>query len=397
MHSIKMITKPDYVYITFDVFPSKKGASTHINHCLKALQKSFKTGLLICLGNDDTPSFQYDQERNLYVYRWKQKVVNFLERTDKFQSSILKLLKSELCTEVKLIHFRDIWSGLPALTLSKSIKTVFEVNAFSSIELPNRYPNMSQSLINRIKKLEEHCITNATAIITPSVVTKTYILNTFKSKDTLITVIPNGVIIYDIAELLKNSKPSQEYILYFGALQKWQGIKTLFKAFKELEDLSIRLIICSSVPEKRTEIYQELATQIGVNDKIDWFFELDKKALAIKIKNAKFTVAPLASCNRNLIQGCNPLKIIESMGYGTPVVASNIPVVAELIENNVTGFIVPPDRPESFGRKMRELLELPLVLKDVGLKSEKHIEKNYLWEYQEEKMKTLYHSLLEYA
>ncbi len=79
-----MTPKPEYIYIAFDVFPSQKGAATHIDHCLKALQNTFNCGLLICLGTDAMPAFQYDKQRNLYVYRFKEKVVNFLQRAEAF-------------------------------------------------------------------------------------------------------------------------------------------------------------------------------------------------------------------------------------------------------------------------------------------------------------------------
>ncbi|MDY8136036.1 glycosyltransferase family 4 protein [Aquimarina sp. 2201CG5-10] len=389
-----MFTKPEYAYIAFDVFPSQKGAATHINHCLRALQGTFKTGILICLGNDDMPTFQFDKERNLYVYRWKEKVINFLERTQRFEKSVLDILQIPLCETIKLIHFRDIWGGIPALKTDLNCKTVFEVNAFSHIELPSRYPNISESVIQKIKNLEHYCITKCDTIITPSNVTKKFIKEHFKIESLKINVIPNGVKYYDLNTLEIKNNPSNPYILYFGALQKWQGIKILFKALKEIDDLDIRLLICASVPEKRTLIYHDLAENFGVNHKIDWLYELDKRTLATKIKNALFTVAPLSSCNRNIIQGCSPLKILESMAYATPVVASDIPVVSELINDNETGYLVPPDRPELLGRKIRILLESPKQLKKVGLNGKKEIEKKYLWDYQEDKMKNTYKALL---
>ncbi|MAQ75308.1 MAG: glycosyl transferase [Aquimarina sp.] len=389
-----MSPKPEYIYIAFDVFPSQKGAATHINHCLKALQNTFKAGLLICLGTDDMPGFQYDDERKLHVYRWKEKVANFLDRTEKFQVSVLEFLQSSFCEGVKLIHFRDIWGGIPVLKSKLKCKTVFEVNALMHIELSNRYPNISETVLDKIKYFEHHCITHCDAIITPSAVTKKFIIKNFTGDTDKISVIPNGVQFYDIAtSVIKVHSPSP-YILYFGALQNWQGLKILLKAFKELDDLNIRLRICSSVPEKRTLMFHELAKDIGVSHNIDWLYELDKYELAHQIKNAILSVAPLTTCNRNILQGCCPLKILESMSYGIPVVASDIPVVRELIQNNTTGFLIPPDRPELLGRKIRTLLESPALLKKVGMNGKKAIEKKYLWEYQEDKMKEVYKTLL---
>lgn len=384
-----MTPKPEYVYIAFDVFPSQKGAATHINHCLKALQQTFSTGLLICLGTDDMPSFQYDDERKLYVYRFKEKIQNFLGRTQKFQETIVDLLQLSIASELKLVHFRDVWGGQAVFNSNQQYRTVYEVNAFSHLELPNRYLNISTAVLEKIKKLEHSCILASTAIITPSKITKDFIIATFDIIPTKITVIPNGVSIHKT----KQSKDKKGYILYFGAFQKWQGVKTLFKAFKELNDLDLRLMLCSSVPQKRVEVYQRLAQVIGISERIDWFYELDKPELAQKISDAFLTVAPLTACDRNIIQGCNPLKVIESMSYGTPVVASNLPVIDELIEDNQTGFLVPPDRPKLLGRRIRMLYEQKRTVEEIGINAKKNIEEKYLWEDQEVKMKNLYLNL----
>ncbi|WP_289045465.1 glycosyltransferase family 4 protein [uncultured Olleya sp.] len=389
-----MRPKPDYIYVAFDVFPSQKGAATHINHCLKALQRTFDVGLLICLGTEEMPSFQFDQERQLYVYRWKDKVVNFLERTTRFQEAITDIIQRPLCDSVKLVHFRDIWGGLPLLQLQASYKTVFEVNAFQHIELPNRYPNISSAVLDKIKSIERFCIVNSDTIITPSNVTHQFITHYVDTEDLNIIVVPNGVSIYKPKTIQDQTVHSTPFILYFGALQKWQGIKTLFKAFNELLDLELRLRICTSVPEKRTLHYKTLANTLGIAHRIDWFYEQDKPTLAAHIQQAKLTVAPLVACDRNIIQGCHPLKIVESMAYGTPVVASDLPVVTEIVTANKTGVLVPPDRPEILGRTIRKLLESPSLLEAIGKGALLDIKNNYLWEAQELKMTTVYKNLL---
>lgn len=387
-----MPLKPTYAYIAFDLFPSQKGAATHIEHCLVALQNTFNCGILICLGNDDMPSVQYDNERNLFVYRFQEKIVNFLNRTQKFQEYIHEVLSLSANNEINLCHFRDIWGGTSALSLKNNFKTVFEVNSFASIELPNRYPSITPNALTKIKALESFCIEKSDVIITPSEITKKYILNTFSTSEETIRVIPNGV---SVLSEINSTKELGKYILYFGALQKWQGIKNLFKAMKEISDLDIKLVICSSVPEKRTQIYQELAKNYGVAHQLIWFYELDKKQLSEKITDAIFTVAPLTACDRNLVQGCNPLKILESMAYGVPVLATHLPVVNEIITENVNGFLVAPDRPEIFGRKMRSLLNNRKKLQEIGVNAKKLIKENYLWEYQESKMKLVYQNLID--
>ncbi|SHJ09339.1 glycosyltransferase family 4 protein [Aquimarina spongiae] len=381
-----MRSQPKYLYIAFDVFPSTKGAATHINHCLKALQNTFDVGLLICLGTDEMPQFQFDEERSLYVYRWKRKELNFLKRTQFFSEDILKFMKSDLCQDIQLVHFRDIWGGVPAVQSFKNARKIFEINAFPSIELPYRYAKIHKGIIHKIESLENQCVHDSDIIITPSKVTKDYIQKRFSISENKVNLIPNGVTIYE-SDTTNSTNP---YILYFGAIQKWQGLKTLLKAMREVKDLDMRLVMCIAVPEKKALYLKKLAEDIGVENKIDWHFELDKNSLASKIKNALCTIAPLSACNRNLKQGCNPLKIVESMGYGTPVIASDIAVVHEFIDDNNTGFLVPPDRPELLGRKIRTLVQNTSTLKSVGDNAKNYVIRNFLWEFQEKKMKEIY-------
>jgi glycosyltransferase involved in cell wall biosynthesis len=52
-------------------------------------------------------------------------------------------------------------------------------------------------------------------------------------------------------------------------------------------------------------------------------------------------VAPLADTPRNTGQGCCPIKMVESMAAGTPVLASDLAVCREWIEHGREGWLAP--------------------------------------------------------
>jgi glycosyltransferase involved in cell wall biosynthesis len=54
---------------------------------------------------------------------------------------------------------------------------------------------------------------------------------------------------------------------------------------------------------------------------------------------------PLTSADRNVVQGCCPLKLLEALSAGCPVIASDLPVVRELAANGEHLLTVPPDDP----------------------------------------------------
>jgi starch synthase len=63
------------------------------------------------------------------------------------------------------------------------------------------------------------------------------------------------------------------------------------------------------------------------------------------------------------------------MACGTPVVATSVGGIPELVEDGVTGLLVPPDRPDELARAINELLENPgLMARMGGLAREKAVE-----------------------
>ncbi|MGL4550886.1 MAG: glycosyltransferase, partial [Gemmataceae bacterium] len=53
---------------------------------------------------------------------------------------------------------------------------------------------------------------------------------------------------------------------------------------------------------------------------------------------------PLAAVDRNTVQGCCPLKLLEALAAGCPVIASDLPAVREVVSDR-EALLVPPDDP----------------------------------------------------
>ncbi|MCV6629470.1 MAG: glycosyltransferase family 4 protein [Flavobacteriaceae bacterium] len=392
-NKISEIPELQYAYIAFDLFPSSKGAATHIHHCLQALKGSFEYGALICIGDTHMPAVQFLSEEKLYIFRFKQQIVNFLERTNVFQNFVTQTLNLDCFHALQCIHFRDIWGALPSLSFKKKqvdVKLLYEVNAAAHIELPYRYPNISKSVLDTLHLQFGTALNHSDLIITPSIQISNFLQEQYAISTSKIVHIPNGMELHTPNNDFQADTP---YVLYFGALQKWQGIKTLFIGFKECLDLDLRLRICASVPEKRCLVYIQMAEEMGIAHRIDWEFCLDKSNLASRIEQSLCTLAPLTDCTRNVIQGCNPLKVIESMGYGTPVIASDLPVLREIMQDGEHGLLVAADQPIYFGRTIRKMVTQPDKLIKIGKKCREFVTNNYLWDQQESKMKACYHKL----
>lgn len=377
------------LYAAFDLFPSAKGAATHIYQFASTLFDHFEGGQLFVLGNDKLPIYQRE-DGNIEVHRFKRPIPNYLIRAQAFAAELKRHLTQ--LPDLELVHFRDIWGAVAALQPERRYKTLFEVNGLPSIELPYRYPDLSAETLRKIHLIEQYALEKADQILVPSeVIRQNLVARAIPAKK--IALIRNGAEL-DVTPPETLPAVPEHYILYLGALQSWQGITDLFKAFAGLADKSeLQLVICSSNRPKQAKAYRKLAEKMGIAERMHWEFQLPKGELAHWVKRAQLTVAPLTECSRNLEQGCSPLKVLESMAQGTTVVASDLPVTRELVTDNANGKLVRPGRPALLSRAIRFLLDYPEENMRLGKAGREHILERFQWEFQRNKLANLYADL----
>jgi glycosyltransferase involved in cell wall biosynthesis len=374
------------LYAAFDRFPSSKGAAVHIDRFARALFEAAGGGLLYVVGGEDLPAHQV--EGDVEIIRFSEEIENFLERTVAFGERLAELL-DQRGGSLRLAHFRDPWSGLPIVARPHSYRTIFEVNALPSIELQHAYP-VAPATIAKIESLEDYVLSRCDEVVAPANVIRDLLVRRGVPSGK-ITVIPNGA---DIREGAAPPEIDAPYILYFGALQEWQGVETLLRAFARVRDLDpLHLVICSSQHPRYAKPYAKLAEKLEL-ERVVWRYQLSTSELQPWLRNAVASVAPLADCARNVMQGCSPLKVLESMAAGVPVIASDLPAVRELMTDHVEGLLVPPDRPAALARAIRILFEYPELRRELGARGRQRVATSFTWQHATARLTELYASAL---
>jgi len=103
---------------------------------------------------------------------------------------------------------------------------------------------------------------------------------------------------------------------------------------------------------------QQLASTLGISDRIRFLGGLSD--LRTCLAPADVFVLPSRS------EGFSNA-IVEAMASALPVVATNVGGNAEAVQDQLTGFIVPPDDPEALARAILLLLEDPLRARELGI------------------------------
>lgn len=116
------------------------------------------------------------------------------------------------------------------------------------------------------------------------------------------------------------STEKKDYVLYFGRFSEEKGIRTLLKVCSNMKEIPFVFAGGGPLAEELTE-YQNI-TNLGF---------LKGEELKRTVSEARFTIFP-----SEWYENC-PFAVMESQWYGTPVIASAIGGVPELVKDGETG------------------------------------------------------------
>jgi glycosyltransferase involved in cell wall biosynthesis len=93
---------------------------------------------------------------------------------------------------------------------------------------------------------------------------------------------------------------------------------------------------------------ERLADELGLGDSVE--FIMDVTEIAPVLDQSNLFVLPSRS------EGFG-IAIVEAMSSGLPVIASDVGGVGEIVEDGVTGFLVPPDDPKALALKILQVAQ----------------------------------------
>ncbi|MEL6347172.1 MAG: glycosyltransferase family 4 protein [Myxococcota bacterium] len=298
---------------SFDRVPSPKGASQHILATFDALRERADPSLLT-LGDAPIPGINH-LTLNIQESNW-------LRRAMRFSAEVRAIVERR---GFDVYHVRSPWEGL-AIPYGEPL--LYEVNGLASIETPYHHPDMSQhpSLREKLRRLELALLDRATRIITPSSVTAGYLTDLGVSADR-IDVVPNKPSFAPRENTAPSDGPVR--LVYHGTLTAWQGLHDLIHGLSRLRSLAWTLTILTGT--HRQKWLKRLIRKRALADRIVVRSALPAAELGAFLAGCHLGVAPLTPCERNLIQGCMPIKILDAMAAGLPVLAPDIPVVRDIL------------------------------------------------------------------
>jgi glycosyltransferase involved in cell wall biosynthesis len=168
------------------------------------------------------------------------------------------------------------------------------------------------------------------------------------------------------------------YALFVGRLSGEKGVATLFRAWKELAG-SVPLKIVGDGPLEG--IVADAATK---NAAIQWLGRQSLDEVYALIGDAMFLVLP-SECYEQF-----PRVVIEAFAKGTPLLASNLGAMAELVDNGRTGLHFEPGNAADMAAKAGRLLAAPNELLDMRQAARQEYEEKYTAESNHQALMAIY-------
>jgi len=316
----------------------------------------------------------------------------------KFQDTMLRNLEmAGLLKDVDVVHCHTWYTHL-AGCLVKQLTGARLVLTTHSLE-PHRPWKVEQlgSAYHASSWVERTAYENADGVIAVSASMREDVHNLYGVDRQKIRVIHNGIDLnqyrptLDPAVLLKYGiDPSRPFVLFVGRITRQKGIIHLVDAIKSIRS-GVQVVLCAGAPDT-PEIGREMAARVEKaraesSNPIVWIPEMLPKDEVITL----YTHATLFACPSVY----EPFGIInlEAMACGTPVVASAVGGIIEVVIPGKTGLLVPidaagnadfePNDPAKFALDfadaINQLLDHPERLKEMGARSRERVEHFFSW------------------
>jgi starch synthase len=213
------------------------------------------------------------------------------------------------------------------------------------------------------------------------------ILEHFKVEPERVVVIHNGIDPErfkrtEAREALARRGVREPYVLFVGRITDQKGIFHLLEAARKLPK-GVQVVLCASAPDT-PEIEARLKRVLPEHPNVLWIGEMVPVTEVVQLySHAAVFACPSVYEPFGLIN-------LEAMACETPVVASAVGGILEVVEDGKTGVLVEPGRPDVLAAAIRSVLDDPARGRAMGRAGRLRVEAQFSWASVAERTRDVY-------
>jgi glycosyltransferase involved in cell wall biosynthesis len=175
-------------------------------------------------------------------------------------------------------------------------------------------------------------------------------------------------------------------------LDKPYGVEYLIRAFAHLRESNppcdVKLVIAGDGPLRGS--LENLARTLGVAERVRFLGQIEQSTVPAVLRT--FDIFAALSLRESF-----GVAVLEASACGVPIVASNVDGLPEVVDDGVTGFLVPPADPFSAASALLRLVADRTLRVKMGAAGRAFVLERYEWGKTARIMDNLYESILNEA
>ena len=306
---------------------------------------------------------------------WAQ---DFLKWVEQMNSAMCDLVRGRWKRgDIDVVHAHDWLVGKAALDIAGYLETPLVATIHATEYGRNR--GIFNETQNYIHGQEKFLAELAGKVICCSRYMRDEITGLFGVPPHKLRVIPNGVDPLNLgvpASLLPVQRDfvSGKKIFFIGRLVPEKGVQVLLEAFSQLvvSNPALKLYIGGRGPYEA--FLRNRAAELGLGESVEFLGYLNETQRNHYLKQVDVAVFP------SLYE---PFGIValEAMAAQVPVVVSDTGGLSEVVSHGVDGFKVPPGRPDVLAYYIGEVLNNPVLARDLARGAWRKIITAYNWQH----------------
>ena len=267
-----------------------------------------------------------------------------------------------------------------ALTAARraGLPLLLEVNAPVAYER-SVYEHLRLHLPWLAQRYEKSIFNGADRIFAVSTPLKRYLVDTLRIDPHKIIVLPNGADPDVFAPAsgrdvrLRHGIDNRTVIGFVGILRPWHGVDLLLDAFRDLrtQSDSVHLLIVGDGPMR--DPLEAHARRLGLVGAVTFTDRITHAEVGAYIAAMDVCVSPHATFY------ASPMKVLEYMSMGKPVIAPAMDNIRDIIEDGRNGTLFEPGKVGTLTAAMRSLVEDVQLRRALGERARRSVVDRFNW------------------
>lgn len=306
-------------------------------------------------------------------------------RFRRMRETTAAIYQKVLQVKPQIVHFHDPeLMGIGRKLATNGIKVIYDVHEDVPKQVMNKQwiPKIIRPIISWLVEYQEKISSQKYAGI---ICATEIIAKRFGQYNPNTIAIHNYPILAELNSIAVPWESRQDSLCYLGSISETRGILPLVESLAKSK-LPLEL----AGPYSNQHIEQQIKQTNGYQY-VNYHGVLNRSEVAkllAKVKIGMVTLLPTPSYLESL-----PIKLLEYMLAGIPVIASNFPLWEQYVKDNNCGLMVDPQNTQEIADACNYLINNPDLAKQMGENGRSAVLQSYIWEQERSKLIEFYNAL----